>query len=56
MKTKKVIKVIGLTATAIGFIATIVNDWVNERKMEEIIDEKVNEALAEKDENEEEES
>lgn len=40
------IKVIGLAATAIGMAATIINNWVDEKKMDEKIDKKVNEALA----------
>lgn len=47
MTTKsKLIKVLGLAATVIGVAATLVTDWVNEQKMDEKIEEKVNEALA----------
>lgn len=50
MATKsKLIKVLGLAATFIGVAATIVTDWVNEQKMDEKIEEKVNEALAKRD-------
>lgn len=50
MNTKsKLIKVLGLTATVIGVAATLVTDWVNEQKMDEKIEEKVNEALAKRD-------
>ncbi len=42
----KWIKVIGLTATAIGMCATIATDWVNDKKIDEKIDKKVEEALA----------
>ncbi len=50
MNTKsKLIKVLGLTATVIGVAATLVTDWVNEQKMDEKIEEKVNEALATRD-------
>lgn len=44
----KIIKVLGLAASVIGVTATLLSDWVNEKKMDEKIDEKVNEALAEK--------
>ena len=50
MTTKsKLIEVLGLTATMIGVAATLVTDWVNEQKMDEKIEEKVNEALAKRD-------
>lgn len=50
----KMIKVLGLTASIIGVAATLLSDWVNEQKMDEKIEEKVNEALAKReDENEE---
>ncbi|MBS6180516.1 MAG: hypothetical protein KH921_06985 [Erysipelotrichaceae bacterium] len=42
----KLIKVLGLAATVVGVAATLVTDWVNEQKMDEKIEEKVNEALA----------
>lgn len=50
----KMIKVLGLAATAIGVAATLITDWVNEQKMDEKIEEKVNEALAERDDEKEE--
>lgn len=43
----KVIKVLGLAASVIGVAATLLSDWVNEKKMDEKIEEKVNEAVAE---------
>lgn len=49
----KLIKVLGMTATIIGFGVTLLTDWVNEQKMDEMIDAKINEALAEKNEDEE---
>lgn len=50
MNTKsKLIKVLGLAATVIGVAATLVTDWVNEQKMDEKIEEKVNEALVKRD-------
>ena len=44
--TAVVIKGIGLAASAIGVGATLVSDWVHEKKMEDKIDKKVNEALS----------
>lgn len=52
MKNKNIIKVLGLAASIFGVGATLVTDWVNERKLDEKIDAKINEALAEKDEEE----
>lgn len=49
------IKGIGLAATVVGMGATLLTDWVNERKMEEKIKEKVDEALAEREKELEEE-
>lgn len=47
MKTKKtMIKVLGLTASIIGVAATLLSDWVDEQTMDVKIEEKVNEALA----------
>ncbi len=43
------LKIIGLAASIIGAGATLVSDFVNDKKMEEKIDEKVKEALAERD-------
>lgn len=53
MNNEKLIKVLGITATVVGMGATIITDWVNEKKMNEKIDEKINEALTKR-ENEEE--
>jgi hypothetical protein len=47
------IKVLGIAATALGMAATLLSDWVNEKKMDEKIEEKVNEAIAKKDEEDE---
>lgn len=54
--TGGIIKAIGVIATVMGMGATLVSDWVSEKKMEEKIDEKVKEVLAEKNEDDEEES
>ena len=50
----KLVKVLGLAATVVGVAATLVTDWVNEQKMDEKIEEKVNEALAKRNEDMEE--
>lgn len=50
---KSIIKAIGITATVMGMCATLITDWVDEKKMDEKIEEKVNKALLGK-ENEEE--
>lgn len=53
----KIIKIVGVVATILGIGASVVTDWVSERKMEQMVDEKVKEALAntnkEEDEDEE---
>lgn len=49
----KWIKAIGVAATIIGVGVNLITDWVNEQKMDEKIEQKVNEALAKKDEVEE---
>lgn len=48
----KLIKVLGIAATVIGMGATLVTDWVNDKKMDEKIQEKVYEAFAKRDEEE----
>lgn len=53
--TNGFIKAIGLAATVLGLGATLITDWVNEKKMDEMIEEKVSEALARQNENEDEE-
>lgn len=55
------IKVLGIGATVVGMGASMLNDYVSNKKMEQTIDEKVNEALArrfkdEEDDEDEEES
>lgn len=42
------IKILGMTATVIGMGATLLTDWVNDKKMDEKIAEKVFEAIAKK--------
>lgn len=48
------VKILGIVATAVGMGATLLSDWVNEKKMDERIDEKLNERLAELESKEEE--
>lgn len=50
----KVIKFLGLIATAVGFAATLVSNWVGDKKMEETVNKKVNEAFAKRNEESEE--
>lgn len=38
-------KIIGLVATGIGFVATILGNWAGEKQQDEIIDEKVDKKL-----------
>jgi hypothetical protein len=52
MGNGKLIKVIGLAATIVSFGATLLADWVNDKKMDERIGEKIQEALTDKDEEE----
>lgn len=46
----------GVAAPVIGVGVNLITDWVNEQKMDEKIEEKVNEALARRDKDEAEES
>jgi hypothetical protein len=56
MKNAKLIKILGLVATVVGMGATLLTDWVNEKKMDEKIDECVTEKLAALSDDEDEES
>lgn len=56
MNSTKLVKILGIVATTIGMGATLLTDWVNEKKMEEKIDERINEKLAELSDEEDEES
>lgn len=53
MFTYELVKGIGLAATVVGVGATLVTDWVNDKKMDQKIEDKVNEALSKKKEEEE---
>lgn len=46
MNNSKLIKILGLVATVGGVAATLLTDWVNEKKMDEKIDEAINAKLA----------
>lgn len=46
MINAKMVKILGLVATVVGMGATLLTDWVNNKKMEEKIDERINEKLA----------
>ena len=46
MINEKMIKILGIVATTVGMGATLLTDWVNEKKMDEKIVKKINEALA----------
>lgn len=54
----KLIKILGIVATVGGAAATLLADWVNEKKMDEKIDEAIDAKLAalSDDEDEDEES
>ncbi len=42
----KVIKVIGIVATITGMAASLASDWVNEQKMDEKINEKIEKLIS----------
>lgn len=46
MINAKMVKILGIVAATVGTGATLLTDWVNEKKMEEKIDERINEKLA----------
>lgn len=46
MINANMVKILGLVAATVGMGATLLTDWVNEKKMEEKIDECINEKLA----------
>lgn len=52
MKTNT-IKIIGVVSTIVGVAATLVGNWVNDKKMEEEIALKIDEALSNKETHEE---
>lgn len=54
MNNSKLIKILGMVATIGGVAATLLTDWVNEKKMDEKIDEVINAKLAALDDEDEE--
>lgn len=48
METKTLIKILGIASTIVGAGAAVVSEFVNEKKMDDKIAEKVAEALANK--------
>jgi len=44
--SSKMIKILSLVATAIGVAGTMLSNWVDDQKMNEKIEAKVNEAMA----------
>ena len=55
MNNSKLIKILGLVATVGGVAATLLTDWVNEKKMDEKINECIDAKLAALDDEEEDE-
>ena len=47
---RKSIKIIGVAVTVIGIGVELLSDWVDERKLDEMIDEKINEAFENREE------
>lgn len=56
-RKRDTIKLLAILATGLRFVATLLSDWANSKEQEALIEEKVNEALAKRDkeENEDEE-
>lgn len=52
-KKSTMFKLMAIAGTGLGFIATLVTDWANSKEQEKIIEEKVNEALAKREAEEE---
>ncbi len=55
MKKRNTVKFLAVLATCLGFTATLLSDWANGKEQEALIEEKINEALAKREENEDEE-
>lgn len=54
MGRSNIIKVLGTAVTVVGLAANLLSDWVKDQQMNEKIEEKVNEAIAKRDNKEEE--
>ena len=50
MNNKNLVKAIGFIATVIGMGVTLVSNWVQEKTMDSMIEEKISKALANDDE------
>lgn len=46
MDNTKVIKIVGLAASALGVVASLAASWASDKKIDNEITEKVNEAIA----------
>lgn len=55
MNNNKLVKILGLVATVGGVAMTLLTDWVNEKKMDERINECIDAKLAALNENEDDE-
>lgn len=53
---RRIVKIIGLFVTVAGVGVNLLSEWVDDKKMDEKIEEKVNEALAVRNKEDEEES
>lgn len=51
-RKRDTIKLLAILATGLGFAATLLSDWANSKEQEALIEEKVNEALAKRDKEE----
>lgn len=49
MGTSGIVKVIGMSAAVAGLAVDLLSDWVKDKKIEEEIEAKVNEAIAKRD-------
>lgn len=45
-------KILGITGTVLGFAATLISDYANGKEQEKLIEEKIDEALAKREEKE----
>ena len=48
MKKRMAINILGMAATVVGMAATLITNWVDDKKMDEKIEKKVTEALAQR--------
>lgn len=46
MDSKSLVKILGTVATIVGLGATLLSDWVKDKTLDEKIEDKVNNALA----------